>query len=76
MELTGAAQHRGGGGLARRGDVCQGWWRMVTDGELRRFLWTGKETAEVSYTPQPRGGGKARVEAAITGEVKSGGDLV
>jgi hypothetical protein len=49
---------------------------MVTDGELRRFLWTGKETAEVSYTPQPRGGGKARVEAAITGEVKSGGDLV
>jgi hypothetical protein len=35
----------------------------------------GKETGEVSYTPQPRGGGKARVKAAITGAVKSGGDL-
>jgi hypothetical protein len=34
----------------------------------------GKETGEVSYTPQPRGGGKARVKAAITGAVKSGGD--
>jgi hypothetical protein len=29
----------------------------------------------VSYTPQPRGGGKARSEVAITEAVKSGGDL-
>jgi hypothetical protein len=33
-----------------------------------------KETGEVSYTPQPRGGGKVRTGAAITREVKSGGD--
>jgi hypothetical protein len=30
---------------------------------------------EVSYTPQLKGGGKARAEAAITGAVKSDGDL-
>jgi hypothetical protein len=30
---------------------------------------------EVRYMPQPRGGGKARVEAAITRAVKRCGDL-
>jgi hypothetical protein len=34
-----------------------------------------KETGEVIYTPQPRARGKARMEAAITGAVKSGSDL-
>jgi hypothetical protein len=74
VELTAAAQHRGGSGSTGRGDVCRGLRRVVTGGELRRFLRTGKETGEVSYTPQPRGGGKACAEAAITGAVKSGGD--
>jgi hypothetical protein len=34
----------------------------------------GEGDGEVSYMPQPRGGGKAHVEAAITGAVKSGDD--
>jgi hypothetical protein len=47
---------------------------VVTGCELRRLLQTGKETGEVSYMPQPRGGGKAHAEVAITRAVKSGGD--